>query len=53
MTEAPRDLAADLAAWLGPVLVEVGLVATSDDERVGELCELLAAEAKFRPAGPV
>jgi ubiquinone biosynthesis protein UbiJ len=44
---AQQDLAEELAAWLGPVLAEVGLVASSDDERVEELAHLLAAEAKY------
>lgn len=45
--EAKHELAEELAAWLGPVLAEVGLVAASDDERVEEMAGLLAAEAKF------
>lgn len=46
MTEAQRDLAAELAAWIGPVLAEVGLVPSSDDDQVGEVCDLLAAAEK-------
>lgn len=52
VSEAQQDLAEELAAWIGPVLVEVGLVAASDDERVTELCDLLAAEARLK-GGPM
>jgi hypothetical protein len=39
----------DYAAWIGPLLVEVGLVDASSDPRVVELADLVTAALSMRP----
>lgn len=47
------DFAKELAAWIGPLLVEAGLVKVGDDEPVQDIADALATEALEMHQGPL